>query len=258
MPKLGWLPDPLKRPGESPDRDSRELLQAALPPPPSASLREHVVEVLDQGSIGSCVANAGYQAIRISHHRQGAANPPLGSRLFGYYAARAYHHATKEDSGTHIRLFFSAQVKFGFCPEDKWEYTDLQTRFSQMPPTAAFHAAFDQRSPTVYRRIYEEGPERLDAIKRAVSLGNAVVFGTDIANDFFDDKGTSPIAPPLGKPLAGGHAMVVAGYDGDVFDVPNSWGTGWGDNGWCRFSADYMMYRGTRDLWIVEHSPKFS
>ena len=48
--------------------------------PKSADLSDLVPNVLDQGQLGSCVANAGMQAIRMSQIREGAKNPPLGSR----------------------------------------------------------------------------------------------------------------------------------------------------------------------------------
>jgi len=257
MPRLGYRPDPLKRPGETPDLDAQEVLKAA-PLPISASLREHVVEVLDQGGLGSCVAHAAAQAVRISHHRQGVANPKLLSRLFGYYCSRAYHHETGQDNGTFIRTFFAALNKFGFCPEEVYPYVDDGAAFKKMPSTTAFHAAFDQKSPTVYRRIYEEGSERVDAVKRALASGFAVCFGTDVSNDFCSSKLDNPEKPPVGKTIAGGHAMTLVGYDRDVFDVVNSWGGGWGESGYWYFDADYIAWSGSRDFWIVEHSPKYS
>jgi C1A family cysteine protease len=257
MPKLGWLPDPPKAAHERADFEADFILRAMPPPPAAANIRHLVTSVLDQGNIGSCVANAILQAVRCSHVKQGIANPQLGSRLFGYYLSRAYHHQTNEDSGTFLRLFFSALAKFGFCPESVWSYSDDGEKFREMPPMAAFRAAFDQANPTTYRRIAASGADRLDQIKRAIASGYGVCFGTDVDGAFTSNQLSEPIKPPSGN-IAGGHAMMVGGYDGDVFEICNSWGTGWGDGGWCRFSDEYMAWDKTRDLWIVEYAPRYS
>lgn len=250
---LGYRQDP----PDTRDFSAAEKLGVA-PSPPSASNRHLIVDVLDQLNLSACVANAIMQAMRASHVHQGVANPKLGSRLFAYYASRAFHHETNVDAGTHLRTCFQSLNKFGFCPEDAFPYTDQGEPWRKLPPTAAFRAAYDQISPTDYRRIFTVGSARVDDIKRAVAAGYVVCFGTDVAQDFFGDDGKTPILPPVGKQIAGGHAMAVVGYDGDVFTICNSWSSGWGDGGFCLFSADYLAWDGTRDLWLVEHAPKYS
>lgn len=258
---LGYLPDPHKRPTEKQDLDADEVLQLQAPFsfPARHSNRHLIKDVLDQRNIGSCVANAVLQAVRASHVKQGAQSPLLGSRLFTYFCSRLYHNDTRNDFGTYLRTAFASLNKFGFCPEGDWPYEDIKRRFSRIPPTSAFRAAIDQRSPTTYRRIYEEGQDRLDAIKQALFLGYLVAFGTNVSTAFVDgDIGSAPIKPPINQPIAGGHAMCFVGYDEDGFDVVNSWGTGFGENGYCTFSPEYVAWPGVRDLWIVEHAPRYS
>lgn len=256
-PMLGWLPDRPKGPGETPDHDAGPLL-AGAPIPPSHSNRRLIVDVLDQGQLGSCVANAIMQAVRASHVAQGVMAPRLGSRLYGYWCSRAFEHATANDTGTYLRDFFRALNKFGFCPESKWPY-DV-SRFADLPPAAAFRAAFDQRSPTVYKSIVNGGSQRIDPIKRALAAGYLVTFGTLVSEAFVRDPlPSAPLAPPAaGEAIAGGHALCVVGYDGDAFEVLNSWGDGWGEGGYCRFSADYMAWGQTEDLWLVAQAPGYS
>lgn len=255
-PMLGWLRDKPKAPGEPPDHDAGPLL-ASAPIPASHSNRRLIVDVLDQGQLGSCVANAIMQAVRASHVAQGVMAPRLGSRLYGYWCSRAYEHQTGVDSGTYLRDFFRGLNKFGFCPEVAWPY-DV-SRFADMPPAAAFRAAFDQHSPTVYKSIANGSYQRIDPIKRAVAAGYLVCFGTLVSEAFVGKPlPSAPLPPPEGQPIAGGHALCVVGYDGDTFDVLNSWGDHWGESGYCRFSADYMAWGQTQDLWIVATAPEYS
>jgi C1A family cysteine protease len=257
MRNLGWLRDPHKRPGETQDQDAAATLKAVTVPQ-SASL-ESSVQIIDQGHLGSCVWNAIAQAVRISHVKAGVSQPKLLSRLFGYYFSRAYHHQTNEDSGTFIRYGFSVLNKFGFCPEELWTYSDGPDKFRKMPGWQAIQGAYDQRSPTTYQRIYDDGDARLLAIKQAIAAGYAVVFGTDVSVDFCNGTLASDgEKPPIGKSIAGGHAMCVVGYNGNLFRVANSWGSDFGDRGFVNFTGDYLKWANTNDLWIVQHSPKYS
>lgn len=257
MRSLGWQADPRKRPNEVPDKDASGLLGATTPLPKSASCRDLIVSVLDQGSLSSCVANATMQAIRASHVKQGAKSPKLGSRLFAYFNSRLYDGHTGRDQGTYIRTCFQSLNKFGFPNEEAWPYNEAQV--NRVPKTAAYHAAFDQRSPTEYHRIYSSGDERIAEIKRAIAERYCVVFGTPVSNDFCNNNlGDGPIDPPIGKAIAGGHAMCVVGYNGDTFTIVNSWGTNWGQSGYCEFSADYLSWWQTADLWICQRAPLVS
>lgn len=249
--KLGYLPD---KP-DTRDFDAEEKLGAAVPPP-SADLTPYVVDVLDQGPLNSCVANAILQAVRMSHSRQGVVNPPLGSRLFGYYLSRAVDHSTMVDEGTYLRSFFSALAKFGFCPEAAFPYDTGGDAYKVKPPADAFRLAYDQRSPTSYHRITSNGYQRITDIKRAIAAGYAVCFGTDVSESFCrNELGSTPLVPPTAEPIAGGHAMALVGYNGDAFNDLNSWGINWGAGGYCTLSADYLVWDRTRDLWIVEAVP---
>lgn len=255
--RLGCLPDPPKLAGETPDwKFDRARLTATSPP--SHSLRELVLDVLDQGQLGSCVANATLQAVRMRHVAQGVANPRLGSRLMSYYLARCADGAQVYDAGTYNRRLFEMLNKFGFCAEEIWPYSDLDTGmptdpYRLMPSTKAFHDAFDQRSPTIYRRIDSVDDQLIEDLKLAISNGFPVPFGCDVNVAFTTGNFNPKQALPAPTISAGGHAMIYVGYSGDVFEVLNSWSADFGDNGFIYFTPEYVMT--TRDQWQVEHSP---
>lgn len=260
--KVGYLPD------EKDNRDwkfkhfaqSKNLQKLS-----SASLRDNVVEVLNQLNIGSCVANSGFQGIRMSQIRQlkdlGKYNsnnpPPLGSRLFGYYNPRSYHNATSIDSGTYIRYFFKALNKFGFCPEYIMPYNTVD--FDKRPSHAVYKAAYDQKDPTDYYRIEETGEERLEQIELAISNGYPVVFGTEVSKDFCMGININDVIdPPINLTIAGGHAMLIEGFEDKKYTILNSWSDEFGNDGRIVFSADYIMWAKTQDLWVVKAAPQYS
>lgn len=225
-------------------------------------------QVLISGN--SCVLNSATQALRASQVQQGAVDPELASRLFLYYLDRAVTHEIEIDNGTYLRTTFEMIGEHGFCPESIWSYDDASTgspndKFKQMPDSLAFERAIDQRKlagpnpPISYRRIYETGQARLDAVKRAITAGHLVCFGTDVSEDFCRGIGIDkPLSPPIGLPIAGGHAMLFAAYKGDIFKVANSWSDSFGDKGYVYFAAEYVMWDNTNDLWIVQTAPLFT
>lgn len=265
MTQLGYLPDPeIYEPGHHKafqliiDHNAKDMMGITSlgPPPESASIRHRVVDVLDQGNIGSCVANAGMQAIRMMNWS------PLGARLWGYWLARTYHGMEGFDTGTHIRSFFRAMNSYGFLAERDYKYGYQTSHYSTGPPPKAFRKAFDQRDPSnpfKYRRIFGKLSERADIVRRAIAAGHPVVFGTDVSITFQRLRGHSGvIGRPHSDDLAGGHAMVIVGYDAEGFEIVNSWGERWGNGGFAKLSNDYIMWDKTRDLWVVESAPTFS
>ncbi len=258
MWRLGWKRDPPKLAGAKPHHDAAPLLGLATPPARGSSL-ELVVNILDQGA-SDCVAHSATQNVRCSMVRQGQLEPELPSCRMGYWTSRAEHHATGDDDGTYLSTFFQGYNRFGFCRTKDWPY-DV-ARINDVPSAAAFRAASDQRDaggPIAYRRIMSAGRARLDDIKRAVSSGYPVSFGTLVSAAFCrNELGTAPIEPPIGQEIAGGHALLVAAYDGDVFTIVNSWSEDWGARGLCRFAGSYLEWLESNDFWIVERAPEYS
>jgi C1A family cysteine protease len=60
--------------------------------------------------------------------------------------------------------------------------------------------------------------------------------------DFFNFRGTGVYHYDGSSSKIGGHTLLVIGYDdtGQYFIVKNSWGTGWGDNGFGKVGYDQV------------------
>ncbi len=276
-PGLGYKPDTV----DARDHDALKVIRTTTPP--AFVARSIYVQTLDQGALGSCTCNAVGQAIRAQilmalvaagvSLETAQAQVEFLARLFPYYLARSISQEQHVDAGTMIRFVFQVLNTFGFPPESAWTYSDDSSptgKFAKMPSGDAFRLAFDQKmlaanggSPVVeYARIASTGYARVDDVKRAHGDGHLVVFGTDVTNHFCSDMSANngkPIDPPTATgDIAGGHAMVTGGHDASGADVLNSWGTGFGDGGWFKFSWDYIAWAKTGDLWIVKKAPLFS
>jgi len=83
--------------------------------------------------------------------------------------------------------------------------------------------------------------ERVQPVKRSLAEGKPVIIGMNCPDSFDAAKG---VWRPAESPYIyyGGHAMCVIGYDdtlyGGAFEVLNSWGTDWGNDGyiWITYS----------------------
>ena len=245
---------------------ARDLLSAVVPAE-SADLTR-LVTIIDQDGLGSCTANAVAQVIHGAQILAGApVETPFLSRLMAYYLARLEDGNQDADTGSQICTVFDAVSRIGFCPEKVWPYETVW--FDSKPPMEAFWAAFDQRGKVEvnYHRLDgngESGEQRLDLVRRALTVGCLVTWGAPVSEDYCSDiLGSDPIPPPRHLPIAGGHAQTLCGYgtrpDGKpFFRNVNSWGTGWGDAGFCDLSPEYVAWDEASDFWLVSLVPRFS
>lgn len=258
MRALGWRPDP-----PQPKADwvaPRRLRATAIP---KAASNRDLVRILDQGQLGSCTANAAAQCLRAAQLVAGApASTEIASRLFLYRLALGAAGGLIADNGTYLRLIFQVANAVGFPPESVWPYDDGPEVFKRKPGETALRAAYDQRQPTEYRKITETGEDRLDMIRGALAARHLVCFGTDVTEDFCegDSKPGVPVrVPSKSAKIAGGHALAIVGYDAaGNFDIANSWGTDFCDQGFFTMAPEYLKWSASSDFWIVEVAPIFS
>jgi len=97
MGRYGWIPDL---------PDARDRMYAAprkMAAPKSVDLRAICPKIYDQGTLGSCTANAIAAAIEFDQRKELLAAPFTPSRLFIYYNERALEGTISNDSGAMIR-----------------------------------------------------------------------------------------------------------------------------------------------------------
>jgi hypothetical protein len=88
--------------------------------------------------------------------------------------------------------------------------------------------------------------DRVTPVKKAIAENKPVIIGMNCPDSFFNAKDVwRPSESPYGN--YGGHAMCVVGYDdnrhGGAFEIQNSWGTDWGNDGYIWISyKDFVAF----------------
>ncbi|MEO6734224.1 MAG: C1 family peptidase [Ferruginibacter sp.] len=104
-----------------------------------------------------------------------------------------------------------------------------------------------------YMRIFESkspGKEKIQAVKKAIAERKPVIIGMICPPSFNNAKDVWTPTEQPNSVLYGGHAMCVVGYDdtkgGGSFEIQNSWGTRWGNQGyiWIKYEtfANFVNY----------------
>jgi len=205
-----------------------------------------------QGTIFSCVGwSVGYGALTMERAIQNG------------WTDRA--KITNESSSA---LFLYNQIKIGNCTrgarisdaliflQEKGDclakYYDKNLDDCEQPTTPDLLKNASNFRISDYAALFDGELDQIDKInriKRALAQNKPVVIGLRIKNNFYKLEDAAFWHPDLGDTTyAGGHAMVVVGYDDNLasFRIFNSWGPKWGKNGmiWVKYNefAKYCKY----------------
>ncbi|MBU4527110.1 MAG: DUF4384 domain-containing protein [Alphaproteobacteria bacterium] len=208
--------------------------------PPRASLKAFAPTPGDQGNQGSCVGWAvGYAARTLAEARRLSVDerPDIDRTRFS-------------------PSFIYNQIRLGSCDDGSYpsDALDLLARTGvPLMRDFPYDARDCARLPTSedlsragafrikgYKRLFSSGSTAKHvAVRRSLANGHPVVIGM-MVSDAFMQSGERYV-PAAGDLAAlrmdqlGGHAMTVIGYDdtkfGGAFEVINSWGREWGNDG---------------------------
>jgi C1A family cysteine protease len=219
---------------------------AAGPLPAAVDLRDRCPPVYDQGSLGSCTANALAAA-------QQVLDPDLrGSRLFLYYNERDADGSIDEDAGSTLSQGVRSLTTQGVCDEAAWPYDAAQ--FKTRPPQACYDEAMEHQVLHSYNVQMREA-----TIKASLAAGFPAVVAIHLYKSFESAStaatGVVSMPGPDDEDL-GWHAVLVVGYDDArrVWIVRNSWGAGWGDRGYFYLPYPYLLsgQELSGDMWVID------
>lgn len=238
---------------------SKSLRAAAKKIPASVDLRQWCSPIENQGSLGSCTANAGVGLLEYFERRAFGKHLD-GSRLFLYKATRNLLGWTG-DQGAYLRSTMKAMVLFGVPPEAHWAYK--VTKFDDEPPAFCYAFAQNYKAFKYYRLDPPGTPKSqlLNAIKTNLAAGLPSMFGFTVYSSIppvGDGKGEIPF-PQKGDTVEGGHAIVAVGYDDaktigkskGALLIRNSWGAGWGVQGYGWLPYAYVENGLAVDFWSL-------
>jgi C1A family cysteine protease len=243
--------------------DALRAPAAALPA--AVDLRPWMSPIEDQGSIGSCTANAGVGLIEYFERRAHGKHVNR-SRLFLYKSTRNLLHWTG-DTGAYLRSTMAAMALFGVPPEEYCKY--VVADYEKEPGAFCYAFASNFQSLQYYRHDPPgtNPAALLESIKSSLAAGLPSMFGFTVYNSIAQASGSGAIPFPVGgETVEGGHAVVAAGYDDNkrirntstggitttgAIRIRNSWGTGWGQSGYGWLPYEYILRGLAVDWWSL-------
>jgi len=225
-------------------------------------LSPYCPSVRHQGDVPSCVGwSAGYgamtieRAIRNNWNDQNEISENASSALFVYNLL-----ATGDCGALRMPEALKALQEKGNCLARDFDF-DIEDCNKEVPEVLIEKAA-DYRIEEFVRlfNIKDSDTIKINTTKMILAQQKPVVVGMKVLNNFFGiGNGDISWIPTIGdQTYAGGHAMVVVGYDDEKFNpgrrdvapnmkgafkIMNSWGKNWGADGfiWVRY-AHFAAY----------------
>jgi hypothetical protein len=224
--------------------------------PASVDMRSTWETIMDQGTLGSCVANSVSYQLRHVAKKMGFATVEYDSRLFIYYNGRMLAgYPINQDTGLTIRNGFQAVAAYGSLPESEYPY--VISKFAVKP----LQGIYDRARPMKAIQYFSV-TGNVNELKKCLKDGYVISFGMTLFSSFMSytvaRTGRVPVPNESSEQRSGGHAMTIIGYnDADAtFIVANSWGRAWGDKGFCFIPYGYMLNRDlTGDFWTLRFAP---
>ena len=207
--------------------------------PSLVDLREHMTPVENQGSAGSCVANA-----LVSNYEyfifRGSNQVRDLSRLFVYYNGRKKSSSQNQDNGSSPELCLQSMKDTGTCLETTWPY---EVENTNVEPNEQAYA--EAKNYEVLEANYFMG--EVSTMKQCLASGFPFVIVVKTFESFHmaGSKGIVPMPDPveISSNECGLHAMLCVGYSetDKYFIARNSWGLNWGDRGYCYIPYEYFI-----------------
>ncbi len=222
------------------------------------SLRPHCPTPKNQGEINSCIGWAmGYGALTISHaYREGNTDQKDVTKK-AFSALYLYNQAKMGNcmGGANIQQTAKVLKDKGNCPSKEF---DSPLADCDREPDEALITLAQKHAIKDYIALFNNSSapkEKVVRTKRSLAEGKPVVVGMKIRESLKILTSEAPIWQPGGEAdkHIGGHALVVVGYNDSsgVFDLLNSWGPNWGDNGFFQMRYKDFAENAAQGLQLI-------
>jgi C1A family cysteine protease len=240
---LGCLKDP---------RDDRDYPLTRIPPvlkvklPPKLDYTRKMSPVSDQGDEGTCVGFATVDGMKEYQEKAEWKKTVQLSVRYVYAGAQKIDAYPDDEEGTDIRSALKVLNKNGVPPQDCWPYKPHQ---KDGPCPNADELAKPYKSEKYVR--LSTGAE----MKESLVVNGPFVAGVDVFWDAWETAMRNGVVkmPGNDEEPAGGHAICIVGYDDKKkrWKFKNSWGKGWGANGYGYLPYEYMK-KHCSDAWSAK------
>jgi C1A family cysteine protease len=236
---------------------------AKNPLPESVSLLKYAPDRKNQGKQGSCVAwSSGYAARTILQSTSTRTDP----NSIAFSPAFLYNNISlggDQCEGSYIIKAMDFMQKTGALPFQQFPYDENDC--SRQASSGLISNAANFKIHGYTRLTDDAGVSNLNlrAIKEHLAKDAPVVIGMMVGGSFMQDMMGQKVWHPTQEDKYqqgfGGHAMCVIGYDdrieGGAFQIMNSWGSEWGDNGvaYVRYN-DFKTF--VREAYGMDPLPK--
>lgn len=251
---FGWIRD------EPDDRDVRyfasPIVTAALPDEVSGKAKS-TVPAFNQQTIGCCGPNAIGRDILFDAMLSLVTPDIMPSRMQIYWCTRAMMGTIYQDSGVSIRTMFKSLAVDGGCDERLWPY--IPSKLTVRPSDEALADAKTRKLGS-YQRVYQQ----IDQMCGCLASDDPFVAGFMVKPSFLTpqvEQTGDVLMPQPGEQTIGGHAILITGYSmrDKMFEFCNSYGPGWGNQGWGRIPFAYLLDPNlSSDFWTARwatHDP---
>lgn len=202
---------------------------------PKVDLRQYFTPVKNQGELGACSSFALVGIYEYILKKNKALDTDL-SEAFVYHYAHLRENDHKDD-GTSLYTNLQALSTEGVCQEKFYPYSDKP---SHEEPT-------DEAKQDALTRLVKKAlnvQKDIDHIKSALSQGYPVAVSIKVYDSFEPQYGfiPRPREDEIASEKCGNHAMVLCGYSDEekFFIARNSWGTSFGEKGYCYLPYSYV------------------
>jgi papain like protease/PASTA domain-containing protein len=207
--------------------------------PASVDLSQYNPPVGDQGGLESCVSWATGYYLRGWYAKRDGYYPAGGAGGTGSYAPMyLYSQLTHgRNVGTYFKDNLNILQQQGI--DTRADYSQGDYDNSNLP-TAGETANAAHVKIASYADV--SGPNLQNWIETTLAAGNPVVVGLPVYPEFDHASAANPLVglPLSGETSRGGHAVFASKYDANGLWIENSWGTGYGLNGWSELSWNFV------------------